>query len=342
MPAVTIVFADAERITIEARVGEMLLAAAHRNGLALSSDREVGDCQTCRCTILSGDVAYDELATTSLTSEEMAAGEVLTCIGAADGDVTLRMPYERARLMPAKPFSMRIEALEPLGASVMRLRAQTLGLKPLAFLPGQYVNVKIPGGAVTRSYSMANAPSGARSLELLIRLLDEGAMSGYLRARAAPGDLLECDGPRGTFYLRDGTGPVLMVAGGTGLAPMLAMLREIAPLTPDRAVSLSFGVNTAADLFCLDELADLRSRMPHLDVRIAVARGPAGEGWQEGYATDLLRPEEVENRDIYLCGPPAMSDAARAFVAAHGADPARIYLERFVPTGEAAPAIGPT
>ncbi|MFG1350245.1 FAD-binding oxidoreductase [Xanthobacter autotrophicus] len=336
MPNVTIVFADGERTEIKARSGEMILQAARRNGLALSSDCEVGDCQTCRCTILDGAVEYDELATTSLTTAEMESGEVLTCVAAADGDVTLRMPYERTRLLPAKPFSLRIETLERLGAGVVRLRGQTLGLKPLAFLSGQYINLKVPGTGATRSYSMANPPSGDRSLELLVRLLDDGAMSAYLRERAAPGDQIECEGPRGTFYLREDTRPLLMVAGGTGLAPMLAMLRHLANTTVPRTVTLCFGVNTPEDLFCLDDLSDLKTRLPGLHIRVAVARGGAGPNWQAGYATDLLTPEDVPGRDIYLCGPPPMTDAARTFLAAHGADPAAIFLERFVPSGAAA------
>ena len=335
MPDVTFVFADGERTTITARTGEMLLAAARRNGLALSSDCEVGDCQTCRCTLLTGDVELDELASTSLTEVEMAEGEVLTCVSAAAGNVTLRMPYERTKLLPAKTFSMRIEALERLGPSVVRLTARTLGLKPLAFLPGQYINVKVPGVDVMRSYSMCNAPSGERSLDLLIRLLGAGAMSDYLRDRATPGDQLACDGPRGTFYLRDGRRPILMVAGGTGIAPLLAMLAHMADHAPERAVCLCYGANQLGDLVCLDQLAALQTRLPGLEVRTAVSQGPASGAIVSGHATDLLRPADVPGRDIYLCGPPAMSDAARVFLMAHGADPAAVHVERFVPTGEA-------
>ncbi len=160
MPELTFVFSDGERVAVAARSGETILQAARRHALALSSDCEVGDCQTCRASLLSGTVAYDPLATSSLTAQEMQAGEVLTCIAAAGGDLALRLPYERGRLMPAKPFRVRIEALERLGPTVMRVRANSLGLKPLAFLPGQYINVTVPGAGVARSYSMANAPGG--------------------------------------------------------------------------------------------------------------------------------------------------------------------------------------
>jgi benzoate/toluate 1,2-dioxygenase reductase subunit len=334
MSKITIIFSDGERMVVAARDGEMILQAARRNGLSLSSDCEVGDCQTCRCTILEGTVQYDAFATTSLTDEEMEAGEVLTCIAAAEGDLALSMPYERLRLIPAKPSSMRIEALERLGASVVRLTARSLSLKPLAFLPGQYVNVRVPGTTAMRSYSMARPPANDKSIELLIRLLDDGAMSRYLRERAAPGDMLDCEGPRGTFYLREGERPVLMVAGGTGLAPMLAMLRRLADENSTRTATLCFGVNTAEDLFCLDDLSALKDRLPGLDVRVAVARGPGGGDHRIGFATDLIASGDVPGRDIYLCGPPAMTDAARAVLAVNEANPATIFLERFVPTGD--------
>jgi len=338
MPTLTFIFADGETVSVPSRTGETILQAARRGGLGLSSDCEVGDCQTCRCNIRVGEVDYDELATVSLTDAEMRAGETLACVAEAAGDVTLQMPYERGRLIPAKPFSMRIEAAEQVAAGTVRLRAQTLGLKPVQFLPGQYVNVTVPGSGAVRSYSMASAPSAERRLEFFVRLLDGGAMTEFLTAHAQPGGVLECEGPRGTFYLRDGDRPLLMLAGGTGLAPMLAMLRTLAAQRSSRAVLLCFGVNTQDQLFGLDEIAGLQAVLPGLELRVTVAGGEPGPGRISGYVTQALRPGEVQGRDIYLCGPPAMTDAARALLARHGAGPDRIFMERFAPTGEAVPA----
>jgi NAD(P)H-flavin reductase/ferredoxin len=330
MPKLTLVFADGDASSVEVRADETLLAAARRNGVSLASDCEVGDCQTCLARIVAGKAQYDESVSISLNDEEIAAGEVLTCVASAEEDITVRLPYERGHLLPPKPFAMKVRAVTRLCESVVRLTARAAGRTPLVFLPGQYVNLRIPGTDQWRSYSMANAPSDAGfDQEFLVRLLEDGVMSKYLADRAMAGDVIEARGPFGTFYLRESTRPVLMIAGGTGLAPMVAMLRSMVAKKRTRAVTLCFGVTRPADLFYLDELEALRGLLPSLDLRIAIMHGDAG-GHVSGVATDLVLQEDVSGRDLYLCGPPAMTDRARAIVAAQGADPSSIFVERFV------------
>jgi ferredoxin len=104
MPKLTLVFADGDISSVDVRSDETLLAAARRNGVSVVSDCEVGDCQTCHARILAGSVEYDEYATISLSADEVAAGEVLTCVATAPSDVTVQLPYERGHLLPAKPF----------------------------------------------------------------------------------------------------------------------------------------------------------------------------------------------------------------------------------------------
>ncbi len=332
MPVVSLVFADGEQIALSARADETILAAARRHGIPLASDCEVGDCQTCRCTLVEGEVDYDPGATISLTEEETEAGDVLSCVAAAATDARVKLPYARAQLLPARPFSVQVEAVEQLSATVMRLRTRMAGIRPLTFLPGQYVNLTVPGAGVQRAYSMANAPSAQdRTMEFLIRMLESGAMSDYLASRARPGDTLAGNGPHGTFYLREGTRPILMVAGGTGLAPMLSMLHQLAATDPTRPVTLCFGVNRPEDLFGCDTLETLKTKLPALEVRLAVAAGGAGAAsWQTGHVTDLLAGDDAPGRDIYLCGPPAMTDHARTRLLADGASPDALFAERFL------------
>jgi benzoate/toluate 1,2-dioxygenase reductase subunit len=179
---------------------------------------------------------------------------------------------------------------------------------------------------------MANAAGEDRLLEFYVRLLDGGVMSRYLTERAAPGDMLLGRGPQGTFYLRSGVRPLLMVAGGTGVAPMVSMLRQMIASGEHRPVTLCFGVTEARDVFLVDELADIAGSLPECDVRMAIAGVSSRAGFHSGFVTDLIGDEKAANSDIYLCGPPAMTDRARAMVTEFGADASSIFSERFVPS----------
>lgn len=333
MPTLTLSFADGDCVRIPARSGETILTAARRGGIALSSDCEVGDCQTCRASCHGGELEYDEAATVSLSQEEIDAGEILPCVAIAVSDVQIRLPYDRAKLIPAKPFSLKVESVERLSASVVGVRCKALGLSPIKFLPGQYVNLQVPGTTQWRSYSMANAPGDDRVFEFLVRLIDDGAMSRYLIKRAARGDVLQCRGPHGVFYLRSSDRPVLMVAGGTGVAPMVSMLRQMSMTGESRDATLCFGVNAASDLFLLDELRELARGIPKLDLRISVAEGLAPAEIRQGLVTDLIGRKSLDGHDVYLCGPPAMTDSARAIVMGLGATLNDIIIERFVAAG---------
>ena len=338
MPKIDLTFADGDRVRIEARSGETILKAARRAGIQLSSDCEVGDCQTCRATCLAGGVAYDELATISLTQAEVDGGEILPCVAMAAGDLEIRLPYERSRLITAKRFSIKVEEIRRLSASVVGLVGRTVGPAALKFLPGQYANLQVPGTSESRSYSMANAPGEGR-LEFHVRLLEGGVMSQYLAERAAPGDVIQCVGPQGTFYLRGGARRMLMVAGGTGIAPMASMLRQMIAAREPRPVTLCFGVTEATDLFLVEELSQMAKSFPQFELRTAVVKGPSNPDVHTGFVTDLIGTESLADADVYLCGPPVMTDRAREIASQLGAAPASIFSERFLPSARSdAPA----
>ena len=337
MTTIILTFADGDCVRIASRSGESILAAARRAGIPLSSDCEVGDCQTCRATCVAGAVEYDELSSISLSQEEVDGGEILPCVTMAASDLELRIPYERAKLVPVKQFSVKIEELRRLSQSVVSVRARMLGLAGLKFLPGQYVHLQVPGTSEWRSYSMANAPGEDRLLEFYVRLLDGGVMSRYLIERAAPGDMLLGRGPQGTFYLRSGVRPLLMVAGGTGVAPMVSMLRQMIASGEHRPITLCFGVTEARDVFLVDDLAHIAGSLPKCDLRMAIAGVSPRAGFHSGFVTDLIGDEQAANSDIYLCGPPAMTDRARAMVTEFGAAASSIFSERFVPSAASGP-----
>jgi len=335
VPSLELVFADGERFTLDLRLDETVLAAARRHGIALASDCERGECQTCRGQLAAGAVRYPDDVALALTDSELAGGAALCCVAAARGDLVVELPYSRAALLPVKTAYLSVTGVERLCDSVVALRGQLMRNATLGFYAGQYVNLTVPGTTHQRAYSMASPPEEPAALEFLVRLLPGGAMSEFLRAAPATGTVIALKGPYGVFYRRESLAPLLLVAGGTGLAPMLSMLRQLAARGASRRrIVLCFGVNAPGDLFGLAALAGLAERLPGLERRLAMLQPGAGWSGARGLVTDLIEAADVAAApDAYLCGPPPMIEAARARLIALGQPAARIFAEEFVPSG---------
>jgi benzoate/toluate 1,2-dioxygenase reductase subunit len=206
---------------------------------------------------------------------------------------------------------------------------------PVSFLPGQYVHLSVPGTSEHRSYSFANAAFETGKYTFYIKLLEHGAMSDYLSERAQPGDEFVVTGPFGRFYQRPTIRPILMVAGGTGLAPMLSMLDTLAANDDtDYPVRLLYGANAADELFAFDQLRGYAEQ--GLDLTVELCVGEPDQDWDDatGHVTGLLRLEILNGGDceIYLCGPPPMIDAAESWLSANGVNPVLVHAEKFVPS----------
>jgi benzoate/toluate 1,2-dioxygenase reductase subunit len=198
------------------------------------------------------------------------------------------------------------------------------------FLPGQYVNIEVPGSGQRRSYSFSSAP-GSRRMTFMIKQVPGGLMSGWLGSTAA-GQPLQMTGPLGSFYLRAVTRPLLFLAGGTGLAPFLSMLEVLAAQELKQPVHLIYGVTRDQDLVMVDRLADYARRIPGFTYATCVA-DPQTTHPQQGYVTQHMPPQVLHagNVDVYLCGPPPMVDAVQKYFKAEGLAPASFHYEKFTP-----------
>jgi benzoate/toluate 1,2-dioxygenase reductase component len=208
--------------------------------------------------------------------------------------------------------------------------------RPLAFLPGQYVNLQVPGSKEMRSFSFSSAPNQTE-LAFLIRDVPNGLMSTYMRSKANTGDFMMFAGPYGSFYLRPAIRPMLMLAGGTGLAPFLSMLLWLKDNPTNQPITLAYGVNTNDDLVELGTLAELKSVMPNLDYFTVVVDRESGHP-RLGYVTDHLSPGQLNGGDIdvYVCGPPPMVEGVRKWMAGAGVTPKNFFFEKFSSANEAA------
>lgn len=338
MARLDLIFSDGETAVIEAGQDEPILAAARRQGFDLASGCEAGACQTCQGRLGSGTVTYEEGLPPALTEAELAGGAVLCCVARPTADIAVYLPYTRTSLLPNRNWTMRLSAIERIAATTVKLRGQVSGGR-FTFYPGQYVDIRVPGTGEYRSYSMASAPEDGGDVEFLIRLLEGGVMSRYVAEQASIGQQLELQGPRGIFYLREGLTPAVMVAGGTGVAPILSMLRSLAHRgRSQRPVTVCFGVNRLADLICIEELRALSAQLCRFDLRLAIAQTHPEWTGVVGSATDLLHDIDAPtgSAEAYLCGPPAMVAAARAGLTASGFAAASIHNEAFAPSGQSA------
>lgn len=326
-------FEDGVTRFVEARVGETVADAAYRLGINIPLDCRDGACGTCKCRVESG--AYDggSYIDDALTEEEAASGLALACQARPRTDLVVAIPAA------STAYKIRPQSFETVLRGVERLSETSLAFtldQPmgLAFLPGQYVNLRVAGTEQRRSYSFSSAP-GADALSFLVRDIPGGLMSSWLRA-AQPGTAMDFTGPAGSFYLRDVTRPVLLLAGGTGLAPFLSMLGRLADAGCNQPVRLVYGVTNDADLVGLAELEAYAARLPGFSYVTTVAAEDSAHP-RRGYVTAHVDPAWLNGGDVdvYLCGPPPMVDAVRAWLAAQGVTPAAFHTEKFSPSGPA-------
>lgn len=335
---VTLRFEDGVEKQIEVRADEFVLDAALRQDVPLVHQCRSGSCSTCVARLESGALEMVRGRALALIAVEVGEGKRLLCSARAlcDSVVSLHYPstliYEGER----RTFEARVKSIEWPAASVAKLAIALERRGGFSFRPGQYVRIKVLGTEEWRSYSMCTTPRELPTMEFLVRIIPGGAMSEYLRARAQAGDRLEVEGPLGAFILHPGRGTRVFVAGGTGLAPILAMLDAIRRGSgPRPKMLLSFGCASERTFFYRDEVELRRWWMPQLSVRLSADQvdNPAS-GLVQGTPVDALGSDPIGDPEAsaYVCGPPPMIEAARRRLAELGVPPERIYAERFVPS----------
>jgi benzoate/toluate 1,2-dioxygenase reductase component len=326
---VTLIFADGATCTVPVEPGENIVAAAETAGFSLLSDCREGRCATCMGQLLSGSVELDDYDEGTLDAEDRAKGKILTCVARAQDACVVEFPYDFVEVSePVPALAGRLVSIEPAAEEALRLEIDVD--EALDFLPGQYVRLRPEGADFQRSFSMANAP-GATRLVFFVRTVPGGQFSTWAAEQARPGAAIEVSRPHGTFFLRPEARPRLFVAGGTGLAPFLAMLEVLAanPESAAPATDVLVGGRTPAHLFALDAVEALAARVPNLRVQVVVDEADDGR-FRRGRATDLLAEFGLDPETrVYLCGPPPMVDAGRKAVVGLGVPHDDVLCERF-------------
>lgn len=327
--------------TLKVASGEPLLQAALAAGLNLPHSCKSGHCGSCRARLIAGEIHYPHGLPLGLTPEEADRGQILLCQARPRSDLTLE-----ARLIASvadveiKTLPCRIARLTPLAADVCQVMLQLPAVEPLRFHPGQYLDVLLEGGK-RRSFSIACPPHDAALIELHVRRVPGGGFTerlfgGGVGSAAPPlaaGALLRIEGPMGQFSYRDGTCPIIMVAGGTGFAPLKSMLRHVLETGIRREIHLYWGARHCADLY--EEQRVLGWRRSHRQLRFTAVLSEASAVEAEHHRTGwvheavLADHTDLAGFEVYAAGPPAMIEAMRASFPRHGLASTRLYFDSF-------------
>jgi alkene monooxygenase reductase len=333
---------------IDVSEGESVLTAVLRNGRYLKYGCKHGGCGTCRAMLVEGDCRLGEQTSYSLSDADRSGGVLLLCSTYLDqGDVVVdvseTMDLTAGEFMAGGQVAEHdcvVDGIDALTHDIRWLRLRLADPPELRFAAGQYVEVEVPGsgGQEWRSFSMANPPGEPGRVDLIIKRIPGGRFSSTLDDGLRPGDRLRVRGPAGQFKVQLSHRPMVMVAGGSGMAPIRSMLHHLIARDNRRRVTFFYGARSDRDLFLLDELAGLERTHPWFRFVPALSEPERNLGpWQgaTGMVTDVLRRElpSLHGHEAYLCGPPPMIDAAIGVLLASGCKQRHIFFDRFVPSG---------
>jgi NAD(P)H-flavin reductase/ferredoxin len=320
--------------TVLAQPGETILEAGLRAGIALPFECRSGGCGECKCTILQGSVDYGAYQESALSEEERRAGKVLMCCATPLSDLDLECEnIGVVRDIPIRTFMARVEQLEPLTDDVMRVLLKPLDPEPIRFHAGQYINIVLEDRE-RRAFSFATAPHESELIELHVKLVPGGAFTTYVFHAMKVGDTLRCEGPLGSFYLReDSERPIVFVAGSTGFAPVKSMVEYAFHAGLKRPMHLYWGVRSLADMY-LKELPERWAR-EHANFKfIPVLSEPApGDNWTGRTGTVheaiLLDFPVMTGCEVYACGSVGMVESAHAAFLQKGMTEDRCFSDAF-------------
>lgn len=319
--------------------GASVLDAALAAGLNLPHSCKSGHCGSCRARLIAGDIDYPGGTPLGLSASEAARGDILLCKARALTDITIEArAIASVTDVEVKTLPCRIERLTPLAPDVMQVMLRLPAIEPLSFRAGQYIDILLDGGR-RRSFSLACPPHDARPLELHVRRAGNGGFTRDVFESFAAGTLLRIEGPLGQFVYEAGDTPLVLVAGGTGFAPLKAIMRHVLERGPRRPLHLYWGARTRSDLY---EEAWVREQValhpelrftPVLSERRAEggfdAGGERGAGGRWVHDAVLADHPTLAGHDVYAAGPPAMIEAIRAAFPERGLPLASLHFDSF-------------
>jgi CDP-4-dehydro-6-deoxyglucose reductase len=314
---------------------ETILAAGMRQGIGLPYGCKDGACGSCKCKKLSGEVVHGAHQSKALTPEEEAQGFVLTCCATAQSDLVLesRQVVDVGQF-PVKKMPVRVMALEKKSHDVMWLKLQLPANDRFQFHAGQYIDFLLRDGS-RRSYSMANAPhqltEQEQAVELHIRHMPGGKFTDHVFGAMKEKEILRVEGPLGSFFLReDSDKPIVLLASGTGFAPIKALIEHMQHKGITRPATLYWGGRRPDDLYLNDWVQAQLPQMPNLRYVPVISDALPEDGWsgRTGFVHRAVLQDfpDLSGHQVYACGAPVVVDSARADYTAQGGLPSEEFF----------------
>ncbi len=320
--------------TFDASADEPLLAAADAAGLTVPYGCRNGVCSVCKATLLEGEVDHGASQDWALPPEQRAAGKVLLCCARPLTDLVLEVrEVSASRDIPVKTLPCRVQKMEKLADDVMALHLKLPASERLLFLAGQYIEFILKDGS-RRAFSLANAPHDDELLQVHVRRIPGGSFTGQVFESMKEKDLLRFEGPLGSFHLReDSSKPVVMLAGGTGFAPIKSLVEHMIHNRIERPVHLYWGARDRAGLYLPDLPAAWMAAAPQLLYMPVLSDATPADAWSG--RTGLVHRAVLEDLpdlsgfQVYACGAPPMIEAAQRDFAAAGLPENEFFADAF-------------
>ena len=315
---------------------EAILAAGIRQGVGLPYGCKDGACGSCKCRLIEGRVRMGPHQSKALSADEETAGFILTCCGVAETDVVIesRQVTEEGAF-PIRKMPVRVAALERLSHDVMRVRLQLPAADTFQYKAGQYVEFLLRDGS-RRSYSMATAPHEGPGVELHIRHMPGGKFTDHVFGAMKEKEIQRVEGPFGGFFLReDSDKPMILLASGTGFAPIKALIEHLQHRGIARPAVLYWGGRRPADLYMDAWVRAKVSEMPSLRYVPVVSDALPEDGWsgRTGFVHRAVMEDfpDLSGHQVYACGAPIVVDSARAaYVTQCALPPDEFFADSFV------------
>ena len=329
--------------------GETILQAALRAGVVLPYGCKDGACGSCKSQLMEGRVDYGTYQRKALSDAEKEQGGVLICCATAQTDVVIKARVVAAEgMMTVRKMPCRVQSITRAAPDVAIVKLQLPANDKFEYLAGQYIDILLKDGK-RRSYSMASAPQANNVVELHIRHTPGGAFTDAIFGSGTPSanavkekDILRFEGPQGTFFLReDSTKPMIMLASGTGFAPIKAVIEHAASKNSQRPIVLYWGGRRPHDLYQSELAQQWEKSLPNFRYVPVVSDALPEDGWagRTGFVHRAVMEDfpDLSGHQVYACGAPIVVQSAQQdFVAACGLASEEFFADAFTTAADLA------